>query len=103
MYKYVWPYSRCVYIPVTGIPSSGTRATTLTPFGSCTVGEFTAIAGNTFNKLDCAEAGKVSEVQSMRAAILAIRSPKAANIRVFMVISLSWERSGARNADKVKD
>src|SRR5215467_15973723 len=78
MYKNVWPYSRCVYIPVTGIPSSGTRATTLTPFGSCTVGEFTAIAGNTFNKLDCAEAGNLSEVQSMREAILAIRSPKAA-------------------------
>src|SRR5215470_11129668 len=86
-----------------GIPSSGTRATTLTPFGSCTVGELTAIAGNTFNKLDCANAGNVSKVQSMRAEILAIRSPKAAKIRVFKVISLSWERSGARNGNKMKD
>ena len=46
---------------MTGIPSSGTRATIFSPFGNCELELLTAIAGKTLSKLVCADAGNVSE------------------------------------------
>jgi len=52
----------------------------------------TAIAGNTLTIRVWAKAGlSVTKVQKVKAKILAIRLPRAANNFVFIGISLSWD------------
>src|SRR5438045_2880342 len=99
MYKNVCPYSRCVYIRVTGAPSKATWASTFTPFGRGAMGELTTTAGNVSVGLTCAKAGRVNEVQKKRAASVANRSPKAGNNVFFVNHLLAFRRSGCRNAD----
>jgi len=81
-----------------GIPGSGTLASTFTPFGSGTIGELTAAAGNMFTGPTCDTAGRVSRAQMKRAANLH-RSPKTANNLFFKNHLLEVRRSGGRNAD----